>query len=433
MKNLFFNSQITLASRLVLFGTLMTMSTHQAGADEKLLQFARVGPGSELTPEPDTRPASVNSRAPLPAPQAILRTKQVLPNNEALIFQSVTEATRASPPAPREKRNTNSQHAVARPAPPAPLAKRAELAKRLAPNTITSNSVSAVEYLGLPPRLVTHGRAPVAGPSEHELRLIFLRAVETALERSPAILRSHAERDAAFSDVDEAKGQRWPQVDVGTQSPSLEFGGGTKNEGGGTPGISVAVNTMLFDWGRLDKTINSRQQLANAADDSVAAQVEDTSFEVVSTLLELGKQRLIRERSQRFADRMDELAKMLAGIVAVDKGRSSELTQAKARLLQAQALTDAAEAKAREAEINLLKLVGDKPIPIPQGEEWSIRLANLQQQISAAKDHPTLRQANAQAQAADLQAEAVRASGLPQLNWVVSKSTAEDALGNQQA
>ncbi|WP_242201828.1 MULTISPECIES: TolC family protein [unclassified Pseudomonas] len=294
------------------------------------------------------------------------------------------------------------------------------------------NGVSALEYFNLSTHRTHAGVTPITGPSEHELRLIFLRAVEIALARSPEVLRFQAERDAAGSDVDEAKGQRWPQIDIGTQSSGIAFGGGTKNTRDGA-GINVAISTILFDWGRIDKTINSRERLSDAADDSLAAQIEETSFEVVSTLIELGKQRLIGERSQRFADRMNELVKMLAGIVAVDKGRSSELTQAKARLLQAQALTDAAKAKAREAEITLLKLVGEKQTPIPSGSEWNIKNVNLHQLIDAAHSHPALRKANAEADAADLRAEAIRASSLPQLNWVVGKNTAEDALGSQQA
>nr|WP_251029726.1 TolC family protein [Pseudomonas fluorescens] len=404
------------------------MSTQQAWAEEKLLQFARVSPADKPGPAPQSQATTLPSRTPPSDRAAAPIAVSAPPYNIDLNFQPVTEATRTPPPAPRVMTNTPP---VSQPQLKNQVTRTEQTAQAV--NTRQSpGSVSAVEYLALSPRLAAQGSVPVTGPNENELRLIFLRAVETALERSPEVLRTHAERDAALSDVDEAKGQRWPQVEVGTQSPGVEFGGGNKT-GGGSGGLSVAVNTMLFDWGRIDKTINSREKLAGAADNGVAAQVEDTSFDVVSTLIELGKQRLIGERSQDFADRMDELVKMLAGIVAVDKGRNSELTQAKARLLQAQALTDAAEAKAREAEINLLKLVGDRPVPIPQSPAWNIRMANLEQLISAAKDHPTLRQANAQAEAADLQAEAIRASGLPQLNWAISKSTAEDTLGDQQA
>ncbi|WP_438866557.1 TolC family protein [Pseudomonas sp. L1(2025)] len=295
------------------------------------------------------------------------------------------------------------------------------------------HSVSAVAYAALPARMAARaqGAYPNTGPSEQELRAIFLRAVEAAVLRSPQVLRAQAEQQASQSDIDEAKGQRWPQVDVGTQTQAVQFGKGSENEQG-SGGINVSVSTMVYDWGHLDNTIDSRKKLGVAADESLAAEMENTGFEVVNTLIELGKQRIIGDLSQAFANRMEELVKMLAGIVAVDQGRASELTQAKARLLQAQALQDAAEAKARDAQITLRKLVGERPIPIPRSKEWNIGLTQLEPLLDAAANHPTIRQATAKAESAELQAKAVRASGLPQLNWVISKSTAEDSLGREQ-
>jgi adhesin transport system outer membrane protein len=119
--------------------------------------------------------------------------------------------------------------------------------------------------------------------------------------------------------------------------------------------------------------------------------------------------------------------------VAVDQGRSSELTQAKARLLQAQAARDSAQAKARDAEINLNKLVGDRPVAIPRTKAWNIRLANLDFLLQRVADHPTVLQVQAQATAAEQQAGAIRASALPQLNWGVSKTTGKDELGRERA
>jgi adhesin transport system outer membrane protein len=293
-------------------------------------------------------------------------------------------------------------------------------------------SVSAVALAGLPPRLAAKAGTLALGPSDQELRQVFYRAVEAAMARSPEMMKGKAEQQAAESDIDEAKGQRWPQIDVGTQSKGVQFGNGTEREADGR-GITITATTPVYDWGRINSTIGSRERLAVAATEGLSAQMEKTSYDVVTTLIELGKQRIIVDLSQQFADRMEELVTMLAGIVAVDTGRASELTQAKARLLQAQALRDAAEAKARDAEITLNKLVGKRPVPIPRSREWNIRLANLDQLLDKAKDHPTIRQATAQAESAELHAEAVKASGLPQLNWVVSKSTAEDALGREQA
>lgn len=293
------------------------------------------------------------------------------------------------------------------------------------------HSVSALATAALPPRMAARlsGGGSAIGPSEAELRQVFNRAVEAAVGRSPTMFRAGAEQQAAQSDVDAAKGQRWPQVDLGTQSSALEFGNGENQ--GGSGGINVSVTTPIYDWGRISNSIESTKRLSDAADESLEAEKETVGYEVVTTLIELGKQRIIVELSQQFADRMNDLVKMLAGIVAVDRGRYSELTQAKARLLQAQALRDTADSKARDAEITLRKLVGDRPIQIPRTKEWNIRFANLDQLLEDAKNHPTIRQSKSQTESAVLQAKVVRASGLPQLNWVVSKSTAEDSLGRE--
>lgn len=244
--------------------------------------------------------------------------------------------------------------------------------------------------------------------------------------------RTKAEYGAAQADIDEAKGQRWPQLDIGTQTQSARFGKGKDNESASTAGINVGLTTMVYDWGRISKTVSMREYLAKAAESGVEAQMESTAFDVVATMVELGKQRIIIDVSQQFENRMNELVTMLAGIVAVDKGRSSELTQAKARLLQARAARDNAERQARDAEINLSKLVGERPVMIPRTKEWNIRLANLDALLAKVEDHPTLAQSKAVAESAELQAQVVRASSLPQLNWVINKSTAQDGLGREQ-
>ena len=336
--------------------------------------------------------------------EPVVQTAKMIPaNNARLTFDAVTTET-AKPTAPARANSAQQVH-----------------------------SVSAVAYAALPQRMAarTQSASLNTGPTEQELRGIFFRAVEAAVARSPQVMRSKAEQQASQSDIDEVKGQRWPQVDVGTQTQAVQFGKGSDNEQG-SGGVNLAVSTMIYDWGRLDNTIDSRKKLAVAADESLAAEMENTGFEVVTTMVELGKQRIIVDLSQQFANRMNDLVKMLAGIVAVDPGRASELTQAKARLLQAQALRDAAEAKGRDAEITLRKLVGERPILIPRSKEWNIGLTQLERLLDDAQNHPTIRQATAQAESAELQAKAVRASGLPQLNWVISKNTGEDSLGREQ-
>ncbi|WP_274377034.1 TolC family protein [Collimonas fungivorans] len=52
--------------------------------------------------------------------------------------------------------------------------------------------------------------------------------------------------------------------------------------------------------------------------------------------------------------------------------------------------------------------------------------------LATINDHPSIKQAEAEADAADLNVDAIKASSKPALNWVVNKSTARDTLGREQ-
>ncbi|MDN7860468.1 TolC family protein [Burkholderia cepacia] len=267
--------------------------------------------------------------------------------------------------------------------------------------------------------------------TEADVRRFLYAAAEAAVDVSPQVQRLYAEYQAAQSDVDQAKGARWPQLQLSGRTRSAQFGA---NAGiGYDPGNSVSADltTTLFDWGRNEKLIGSRRALASANQERYVAQMEDSAYQMSTTLVELAKQRNIAALSQQFVDRMARLVSMLDEIVAVDRGRGSELTQAKARLLQAQAGRDAALAKCRDAELNLRKLAGERPVRVPVMSSWPLRPGNLERLMSALDENPRLQQARAEANAADLNRDAVRASSKPRVDWVVSTSTGRDALGRR--
>jgi adhesin transport system outer membrane protein len=128
---------------------------------------------------------------------------------------------------------------------------------------------------------------------------------------------------------------------------------------------------------------------------------------------------------------MATLVKMLSEIVAVDRGRGSELTQAKARLLQAEAARDSAQAKVRDAELKLQKLLGETTPAIPRTRDWPIRPGNLPQLLQQVDSHSSLRQIESEANAADLHSKAVKASGLPSVSWVASANAGVGGTGQR--
>jgi adhesin transport system outer membrane protein len=275
-------------------------------------------------------------------------------------------------------------------------------------------------------------RQAARAPGENEIRMLFNDAVNTALSMSPEVRGAQFNTAAAQANVDEAKGQRWPQVDVGTRSKSVQFGGGERGYSDSRPAVTVNVATTLLDFGRTSNTIKSREALHQAAKENTGAQAENIAWQVSSALIELSKQRQIIALSQKYVARMNELVEMLDGIVKVDQGRRSELTQARGRFLQAQSSLDTAVSRARDTEIILNRLLGDTPF-LCQSAVWNLKPGELNKQLSAIESHPTIRQAQAETASALADAEAARSAAYPTVTWNVGKSTGRDELGREQA
>lgn len=271
--------------------------------------------------------------------------------------------------------------------------------------------------------------------AESEIRQKLLSAARITWRISPSLKSYIAQGDAAEASVDEAKGQRWPQVDVSAASATKEFGSGTKNYEyqGNTPSLGVSVATNLIDFGQTSRTIESREERVTSALQSVQAQREDLAMQVSNALIEWDKQQHVIAISKQYLGRMAELTKMLSGIVQSDTGRRSELTQAKGRLLQAQSYLENAESRARDVEITLNRLMGNSRVTLPASDKWALSFGDLNRQLTSLDVHPLILRASAEERAAFKEAEAIKASGLPKLNWTVSKNTREDQLGRQQA
>lgn len=268
--------------------------------------------------------------------------------------------------------------------------------------------------------------------AERQIKQVFYNAVMLANRMSPTLNRSRAEFQAAQENVSEAKGQRWPQVDISSSSKNINFGGGSRSHQSDIPSVTVNMVTTVYDFGRLKNTIESRESSAKAANSGVAAESENTAWEVSSQLIQLSKERQIISLSEQYVARMNQLTTMMSGIVAADPGRRSELTQARGQLLKAKTSLDAAVSRAREIEINLYKYIGDAEITLPRTTQWQINPPDMNMQLAAISYNPLIAKARAETEATLKDAAALKASGLPALNWVVSKNTGEDEIGRRE-
>ncbi|MHA7844950.1 TolC family protein [Serratia sp. D1N4] len=262
----------------------------------------------------------------------------------------------------------------------------------------------------------------------HAFKTILAGALKQAIERSPSLKKASAELGAANADVREAEGQRWPQIDVSANSRSKSLG---RDSNPTTQALNVNMTTTVYDWGRTGKMIDGRKELSTAAIQKYRVNVEVLAQDVASTILEKEKASRVVTINQQYAERMEQLVDMLGYIVATDSGRASELVQARARLLEAESSRDTWQARERDAEIKLRKLIGKNSVKIPKDIKFTLPDIELNQLLAIAQNHPALLQAEAEAKASKLHAESLLAAEKPQVNWVVTKSTAKDDFGRE--
>ncbi|MEG1565080.1 MAG: TolC family protein, partial [Bacteroides sp.] len=255
----------------------MSAISSQAKADDELLQFEQVAPRSTVDDVAAGMQSSAQAgtgSAKTVSPSAVVRSVReslAVPVSgglveDVLVFERLPVG-RADVP---EVTTAATENAVV------------PLLQLSAPQPVPGGTAAVALAAG-------KGQVP-----ESELRDLFLSMVDAAAGRSPAVAGALAQYAASKADIAEAKGQRYPQLDISARGLSREFGAAAA---GGTadPSLTLGITTTLFDWGRVRKTIEARTHLADAADSAVQAQLESSAYDVTSNLVELAKQRIVVE------------------------------------------------------------------------------------------------------------------------------------------
>ncbi|MCD1124879.1 TolC family protein [Jinshanibacter sp. LJY008] len=277
-------------------------------------------------------------------------------------------------------------------------------------------------------------KPPVA--SEGIPSIEFVKStVRQALNFSPEIRNAQASFTAAKYDVDEIKGTRWPQVKVGTNSPVSNFGSGTYNSN--SSGIndtsgSVSVTTTVYDFGKTGSGIQSAEELSKSTLQMVKLTRNQIAYQVIEGLLTLDKYQKDIKVAKTYEKRMSDLVNMLSQITQTDKGRGSELVQARSKLLQAQTNVQQLESNWRDTQIKMTRLLG-REVHLPESLVWDESNISSGSILASLDNHPQIQRAKAEVQASLHKADAIKSSSYPNINWVVSKSTAKDIYGDEQS
>jgi outer membrane protein TolC len=268
-------------------------------------------------------------------------------------------------------------------------------------------------------------------PSVPDPRGTLAAMVADALQRSHAVGASKLLAEAALQDIEEARSAKAIQASVG---------GGLGPGGGRSAGVtensamqlraSVNVSQLLYDGGRTDRLTDWRAQLAESARYGQLSAQEQLAATTVALAIERSRYRTMAQVYKNHVRKMSCLVEALDTIVRTDRGRASELVQAKKSMQQAELSLSQTQSAVRQIEVRLRRLVGDGLPPTEGMTSLFTGAPDLQQAVLDAERSTEIAQLDAQAAAARRYAEAVTAGGKPQVSWSVGGSVAAGAGGN---
>jgi outer membrane protein TolC len=260
---------------------------------------------------------------------------------------------------------------------------------------------------------------PPAPPADPRVTLQTL--VRDALARSQAVGATQLLAEAAVSDVDESKTAKLPQASV-----SGGFGpGGAQQQGTRETSLaqlrgSVTVSKLLYDGGRADRFTDWRTQLAESARYGHLSQQEQIALTAVTMAMERSRYRMQTQVYRQNARKMACLVEALETIVRADRGRASELVQARKSQQQAELSMTQSLSVTRQIEVRLRRLVGDGLPGVEGLATVFTRVPDLDQLVADVERSYDIAQLDAQVAASRRYAEVVAAGGNPQVSLAVS-------------
>lgn len=249
--------------------------------------------------------------------------------------------------------------------------------------------------------------------------------VQEALSRSQALGATRLIAEAALSEVEETRALKAVQASIGGSAGPNAAGVGSVHE---TMPLqlraSIGASQLLYDGGRTDRLVDWRRQLAESARWGLMSQQEQLALATVSLALERSRWRMQVQVWMQYQRKMACLVEALETIVRADRGRASELVQARKSQAQAELAIAQTQSQLRQVEVRLRRLVGDGLPPVDGLGSVLLAVPDLAALQDDVLRSPEVAQLEAQAQAASRYAAAVEASNRPQLSWNFGGSAA---------
>lgn len=277
--------------------------------------------------------------------------------------------------------------------------------------------------------------APAAAVPWAESVRAMQSLVAAALERSRSLGAARALAEAAARDVDETRAGADPRATLTAQvGPDVTHGNAGTASRVLQASASAAVSGLLWDGGRQQHLVDWRTQLAEATRLATLTQQEQIALGAVSLALEHERWRAQERVWGQYVGRMACLVDALAEVVRADRGRASELLQARKALQQAELSLATTASQRRQASIRLERLIGAaEPVDAIRLGGALLPLPALDRALADSARSAEIAQLERQSQAAARLADAVQAQTRPSLSWLVNGSHSLSRGGNVAA
>jgi len=265
------------------------------------------------------------------------------------------------------------------------------------------------------------GAALAAGPlAASNPRSQLQTLVHDALQRSNGIGAARLLAEAAEQDVGEARASKKPMASINALiSPELNTGTAGAPRSNLQARGGVTISQTFYDGGRSDRIVDWRRFQAEAARLGTLSTQEQVTLSTTSMAFERSRFRMQAVIWGQHVRKMGCLVEALTSIVSADKGRASELVQARKQLQQAELQQVQSMSQARQVEAKLRRIAGDG-LPGTEGM-GSLLLAvpELPEVLLAAERSSDISQLDANTRSLREMVRVVEAGNKPQLSWNV--------------
>lgn len=243
--------------------------------------------------------------------------------------------------------------------------------------------------------------------------------VQSALDANPKVLATRSTARATSFEVVQAQAAWAPRLNVvADPGRSFRLSGGSSIQSGD---VGLRGTQLLYDGGKANAEIDRQNARLSASEQRVIVSAEQIANQIADLYLEALKQSKLASVAANNVAAHQDLVKRVQDIVAVDRGRGSDLIQSQARLEQARLSYQQRQSASLEAIAQVSSLVNFPTVQIfPVRDAAAFAPQSESAAATLLKTHPAVLAANADAVAASQAAKIAAAWNKPRVDLQTS-------------